>query len=225
MLYDQFDIDRGDGVWISEVSAVNWRTRAKEQAIGSRPEFMVCPSSKAMPKTEMTQYQTWSEIPATGSYAFCGGHRGVNAYGCDACMVKHHNTGLHLYWTKVKLPKVIDGLSKTISVGEVIDGHLQNSSNMWTYVLRYADGYRVTEVALNTPTGVEAKMCGDNVGNFNGAFASEHPGGGQFLYADGRVEFMSEDIDLDTYQNLSTIAGTPLEMNSIDKPYCDKPGY
>lgn len=224
-LYDLFDI-KNDGVWPSSMSDIpNWRTPEKEKAIGSRPEFVVCPSSEMEPKTTITSYQNWSEIPATGSYAFCAGHRGINKFGVDACLVKHHNSGIHLYWTKVKMSKITDGTSKTLSVGEIVDGHIQESSNIWTYTLRFSDCYRVTEVALNTPPGVEAKTAGDNPGSFNGAFASEHAGGAQFLYADGHVEFMSEDIDLDTYQNLSTRAGKPLEMDSTDTIYCNQPGY
>jgi prepilin-type N-terminal cleavage/methylation domain-containing protein/prepilin-type processing-associated H-X9-DG protein len=220
-LYDQFDIDHGDGIWLSSVSSVSWHTAAKDKAIATRPGFVVCPSSLTMPKTEIPDYQDKADVPATGTYAFCGGHRGINKFGVDACLVKHHNTGIHLYWTRVKLKKITDGTSKTISVGEIIDGHTQASSNMWTYALRFADCYRVTEVALNTPPGVEAATAGDNPGNFNGAFASNHPGGAQFLFGDGHVEFISDSIDLDTYQNLSTIAGLPLDMDVKDKQFCD----
>jgi prepilin-type processing-associated H-X9-DG protein len=117
---------------------------------------------------------------------------------------------------------MIDGTSKTISIGETIEGHTQSSSNIWTYTLRFADCYRVTEVALNTPPGFESAVAGDNPGSFNGAFASHHPGGAQFLYGDGHIEFITEDIDLDTYQNLSTIAGLPLDMDAKDKRFCDQ---
>ena len=219
-LYDQFDIDRGDGVWLSEIANVNWRTPQKEQAIGTRPEFVVCPSNETLPRHE-ERHQTWGIIPATGTYAFCAGHRGPNAWQCDACMVKHHNSGMHYYWTRVRLKDIEDGLSKTISIGEIVEGHTMDSSNMWTQAYRHADTFRGTEVALNTPPGVEAvQVCGEP-GLLNGAFASDHPGGAQFLYADGRVEFLAEDIDLDTYQNLSTIAGTPIEMDERDEAYCD----
>ena len=219
-LYDEYDIARGDGIWLAQNAGVSWRTQRKEQAIAARPEFVVCPTSTTLPKTEITNYQSWSATPATGTYAFCGGHRGINKFGVDACLVKHHNTGIHLYWKRTKQKKILDGLSKTLSIGETIDGHLQDSSNIWTYTLRFGDSYRVTEVALNTPTGVECATAGDNPGCFNGAFASEHPGGAQFLYADGRVEFITDDIDLDTYQNLSTIAGAPLELDSYDTRFC-----
>jgi prepilin-type N-terminal cleavage/methylation domain-containing protein/prepilin-type processing-associated H-X9-DG protein len=38
-------------------------------------------------------------------------------------------------------------------------------------------------------------------------FRSDHPGGGNFLFADGSVHFLFEGIDLLVYQQLSTMAG------------------
>jgi prepilin-type N-terminal cleavage/methylation domain-containing protein/prepilin-type processing-associated H-X9-DG protein len=220
-LYDQFDITRGDGIWLADEALVpGWRTPQKEQAIGTRPSIVVCPTSLTLPTTEVTNYQNWSVIPATGTYAFCAGHRGVKLFACKSCLMKHHNTGIHLYWTLVTIRNITDGTSKTISIGETIDGHTRDSSNIWTYAFRYADCHRVTEAALNTPTGVEALFCGSNPAVVNGAFASNHPGGANFTYADGHVEFISDDIDLDTYQNLSTIAGTPADMDVKDKAWC-----
>jgi prepilin-type N-terminal cleavage/methylation domain-containing protein/prepilin-type processing-associated H-X9-DG protein len=224
-LYDQFDIDRGDGIWLSEISGVNWRTPAKEQAIGTRPPFYVCPSSLMPPTTEIAKYQTWSSVPATGTYAFCNGHRGPVTWQCDACMVKHHNSGVHNYWTRIPFKKVEDGLSKTISVGEIVDGHTQDSSNMWTYGYRHADCMRVTEAALNTPPGVDAVIVCAEEGSLNGAFASNHPNGAHFLYADGHIDFITDDIDLDTYQKLSTFAGLPVDVDKKDKKFCDDNKY
>jgi hypothetical protein len=39
------------------------------------------------------------------------------------------------------------------------------------------------------------------------------------------VDFISDDIDLDTYQNLSTIAGTPAEMDVKDQQFCSTNRY
>ena len=38
-------------------------------------------------------------------------------------------------------------------------------------------------------------------------FRSDHPGGALFLYCDGSVQFLTEDIDLAVYRDASTIAG------------------
>jgi prepilin-type N-terminal cleavage/methylation domain-containing protein/prepilin-type processing-associated H-X9-DG protein len=222
-LYDQFDIERGDGVWLSSYAGVSWRNAAKEKAIGTRPSVMVCPSNLTEPKT--TLYQTWNEIPATGTYAFCAGHRGphTSLNPVNACRIKHHNSGLHLYWTKRAVRKLIDGTSKTFSVGEIVGGHTIDSSNVWTYAYRYLDCYRTTNVALNTPPGIDAvQMPADDgqAANANGAFASNHPGGGHFLFADGHVDFITDGIDLDTYQNYATIAGTPVEHDLNDDKIC-----
>src|SRR3954470_8926330 len=73
-LYDKFDIDRGDGVWLSSYAGITWRNPEKEKAIATRPSVMVCPSNLTEPKT--TLHDDWGEIPATGTYAFCAGHRG-----------------------------------------------------------------------------------------------------------------------------------------------------
>jgi prepilin-type N-terminal cleavage/methylation domain-containing protein/prepilin-type processing-associated H-X9-DG protein len=220
-LYDEFDIESGEGIWLSNESGTSWRTPRKEQAIGTRPETVVCPSSTTLPQSAEL-YQDWSVIPATGTYAFCTGHRGVNRWGCRPCHMKYHNSGIHLYYTLISIKQVTDGTSKTFSVGETIDGHLRDSSNIWTYAERYLNSLRVTEVSLNSPTGIEGQPCGDNPAVNNGAFASNHPGGAHFLFGDGHIEFVSENIDLDTYQNLSTIAGTVQEMDAVQDAFCKR---
>lgn len=223
-LYDQFDIDRGEGIWLSSYAGVSWRNPAKEKAMATRPSVMVCPSNLTEPKT--TLYQTWGEPPATGTYAFCAGHRGphvTTTTTLNSCRIKHHNSGLHLYYTTRPVKKIIDGTSKTFSVGEIIAGHTANSSNIWTYAYRYLDCYRTTNVALNTPPGIDAvQLAADDgeAGLANGAFASQHPGGGHFLFADGHVDFITDDIDLNTYQNYATINGTPLDHDSADDKLC-----
>lgn len=48
------------------------------------------------------------------------------------------------------------------------------------------------------------RNCGGHTAN---SFRSDHSGGCNFLFADGSVHFLNEDIDMMTYQNLSTMMG------------------
>ncbi len=46
-------------------------------------------------------------------------------------------------------------------------------------------------------------------------FRSRHPGGAQFVYADGHLSFINETINHETYQGMSTRAGGEI-LNDID---------
>jgi prepilin-type processing-associated H-X9-DG protein len=105
-------------------------------------------------------------------------------------------------------------------VGEVMESHVTESSNVWAYGFRYLDSFRVTDVAVNTPPGIDALAVGDSDVLANGAFASRHPSGAQFVYVDGHVTFVDENIDFDLYQNMSTIAGAPEVLDVVDKRDC-----
>lgn len=61
----------------------------------------------------------------------------------------------------------------------------------------YSDMYQLTNCLASFQGGPHS------VSNFR----SDHRGGVYFLFADGSVNFISEDIDLTTYRSLSTIAG------------------
>lgn len=230
-LYDALDIKANNSIWPAGITDRGgmWRDPnlypARVEALGVRPDVMVCPSSGDEPQTEIEGLQSYDPVPATGNYAGCIGHRGLifNAFGVDACMLKHNNTGIHLYgggiaWdSTVAIRQVTDGTSNTISFGEVIDSHLANSSNIWTYGFRYLDTVRMTDVAMNTPPEIVGSPAGTGTASeVNGAFASRHPGGAQFAYADGHVEFVDESIDLETYRNLSTIDGEPWQLDADD---------
>jgi prepilin-type N-terminal cleavage/methylation domain-containing protein/prepilin-type processing-associated H-X9-DG protein len=225
-LYDQLDVYNNDSIYPAQemFPSSPWRTPARTKALGTSVTAYLCPSEGGERYLETSNSST---PPAVGSYAFVAGHRGVNGGSLytpvNACMTKHHNTGPHLYRTQVELREVTDGTSATISVGETIENAVgmingATSYNIWTNTERYLSSYRNTAVALNTPPWVETvNVNGDIV---NGAFASRHPGGANFVYLDGHVEFLQESIGLDDYQNLSTISGEPLTMDRLDKERC-----
>ncbi len=107
--------------------------------------------------------------------------------------------------------QVIDGLSKTLFLGEVVLADTWESSNTWTYALAHGDCLRTTYSQLNTRPGL-----GETYERRNGAFGSQHPHGGLFVFGDAHVEFVPDDVDLDIYQALSTIAGGEADDDEED---------
>lgn len=220
-LYDRLDINDNDGLWTSEnlFPDANWRQLSlhptRVEVMDTRPDIMVCPSSGDEPYPTETR-QSHDVTPATGNYAVVAGHRGTSTTGSpvDACEIKHYNTGIHLYHTKIAIRQITDGTSNTISFGEVVDSHLPNTENLWTYCERYRSTFRMTDVAMNTPPTISGLEI--NGVDVNGAFASRHPGGSQFAYGDGHVEFVDESIDPLTYKELSTIDGDPAALDDDD---------
>lgn len=197
-----------------------------EELLSNRPSIYVCPSDVSLAQSENYRYEDWNIKPATGSYAFSLGHRGIFGNSpTNACRNKHHNTGAHLYYNEVELRKVSDGTSKTFSVGEVVEAHTDESSNVWTYGFRYADTMRITINALNTPPGINGAVFPPEPEELNGAFGSEHPGGAFFTYLDGHVEFTLDNIDFDLYQQSSTIRGEPDDLDLIDDDFCSAKGW
>jgi prepilin-type N-terminal cleavage/methylation domain-containing protein/prepilin-type processing-associated H-X9-DG protein len=234
-LFNQLDIYKDNSIWPAGKFHVSWRTPARMQALTTQPPVFVCPSSNDEPFAVFYLSDSgWNgQAPAVGNYAFNGGTRGLNL--CpktpfDACTTKHHNTGLHLYWTTYQLREIEDGTSNTFSVGEVIDSHTIDSENVWTTAWTYADSFRVTDVPPNTFPGVLSKPgAGEgerrDAANLNGAFASRHPGGCHFLFADNHIDFISESIDFIIYRNMSTIRGDPETLDVIDTQWCKDNRY
>jgi len=173
-----------------------WRTPQILEAVKQRPPVYVCPSDNSQPLKDNI---------ATGSYALCQGSHGPS-WGIDQKSVKHYNTGMFNYRTSYKIRDVVDGLSQTIFAGEVYKADSTESSNRWVLGSRHLDSLRTTENPVNTPPGEGIVLDLYNY-KCNGAFGSEHPSGANFAFGDGHVTFLSENIDLATYQALSTRAG------------------
>ena len=102
-LYDQFALDDGLSIFPASDCTNPGKSLENTGKNGSHRHTArgVClPIERDEPQTELRP--TWEVRPATGTYAFSAGHRGINKFGVDAFLVKHQNTGLHLYWRTVK---------------------------------------------------------------------------------------------------------------------------
>ena len=208
-LYECFDfslgpwIDDGNGYW----------TRYNSNAIAQRPSVFVCPSDSSKPFSDDPAFVPWYYTrgypAATGNYAFVTGKYGAWHGLSDASsnyMVKYDNTGPFVYKLSFRARDIIDGLSNTLFVGEVIDAHTAESSNIWTRAVREMDTMRSTSNPINTRPGGPVFLDRYQI-QVNGAFASRHSGGANFVFGDGRARFLSDAIDLEIYQALSTRCG------------------
>jgi prepilin-type N-terminal cleavage/methylation domain-containing protein/prepilin-type processing-associated H-X9-DG protein len=105
---------------------------------------------------------------------------------------------------RTKASQITDGLSKTIFVGEVRVGCSEHVQAGWAWT-KNGNGYYSTLIPINYDT------CDDNASdpcrrpkNWNTAvgFKSAHPGGANFSFGDGSVHFLTESIDMQSYQYL-----------------------
>ncbi len=167
------------------------------QYLKARPKMFVCPSDVSEPMSFDNTY-------ATGSYAFMHGTQGPS-FGTSQSM-KHSNNGTFMYRSKIRFKDLEDGLSNTIFAGEVVEAHEEKSSNRWLVGSRHQDCLRSTENPINTKpgTGVVLDLYGYKT---NGAFGSKHPLGANFLYGDGSVGYMAQNLDLKIYRALATRKG------------------
>ncbi|MBN2579101.1 MAG: DUF1559 domain-containing protein, partial [Pirellulales bacterium] len=180
-------------------------TPQNQFVVRQRPPVFVCPSDTARPFYDNSggaMLTNWGDV-ATSSYAMVAGTKGPDGYGVSGDM-KVYNTGIFVYKRKILRREIVDGVSLTIFVGEVIDGHTGESFCAWTYGNRY-HSFRYTTNPINTRPGDPSSIYTVSNGvKMNGAFGSRHRGGCNFVFGDGHAVFLSENIDLEVYQAVST---------------------
>jgi len=190
------DVNNG-GLWNRDVDDLAWWSdnALKREAIQVHLPVLWCPSETGSKSSDVYQ----PVISATSTYAFSNGSLGPDNL---VHVTKYKNDGAFIYRTQRTHSDIQDGQSNTFFLGEVVRPDVFESSNVWSYAIANADCLRTTTNPLNTQPG-----AGIVVELRNGAFASSHPGGANFVYGDGHVEFINDEIDLEAYRALSTING------------------
>ena len=130
----------------------------------------------------------------------------------------------------IKIKDIVDGTSKTLLAGErsyTLGKHRMAAGTMWA--VRDANGHGPASNTAPTPNnqgwnqglmtitfsiweGINPVLTTSNTGNpVRQSPSSLHPGGAQFLMADGSTEFIQETIDCDTAATNSTTVNSALE--------------
>ncbi len=113
-----------------------------------------------------------------------------------------NSVGMFGRWGRsFRFEDVTDGLSNTIMNGETLPKHCG-----WNGA--YNSNFPVTGTSIPINTMEEKTDCSDWYRTCG--FKSKHPGGANFLLADGSVHFFAETIDFQVYNALGTRAGGEL---------------
>jgi prepilin-type N-terminal cleavage/methylation domain-containing protein/prepilin-type processing-associated H-X9-DG protein len=171
--------------------------------VQSLPVFL-CPSDNP-PVTFLPAYATASLAFANYVGVFGSGKITIDAGGGDGIFYRNSRT---------RIADITDGTSNTLMIGERSSRVAYSS---WTGALTGC------EVKPNSPTeygnGSAAVLCLGHIGyaedehtpnnplNYVEDFSSWHPGGVNFVFADGSVRFISDSINPVVWSALGTYAG------------------
>ena len=210
-LYDIARFDTEPGIWPAVAAWTDWLDAGRTKLVSEiRPPVYVCPSDKSEPrvKDQATYAMPGGASPTVGSYAMCMGDYGPPLTSNETSQrIKCDNTGMFLYAISRTLRQVTDGTSNTFEVGEVIEADGNDNPNVWSTGGRVADSMRTTRYPLNTPHSLGFASTAYPGSKFTGGFGSNHAGGGNFLYVDGHVSFVSDNVADVAYNAAATISG------------------
>ncbi len=197
---------------ISDVSS-KWYTDPQKMPAAQRQiSIFSCPTDGVKFSNVYKDSYNIPDMFATG-YAFCMGSVGpTNNYNKH----KYDNNGVFYYWSRTKMRRISDGITKTVFAGEVVDGDLPDSTNLWWYAAGSKDSLRNSGSPVNSYIGqgdIETYSTPPGGNGYNGAFASRHPGGAYFVFGDTHVQYIEETIDFPLYKELTDRAsGIPFTL-------------
>ena len=130
----------------------------------------------------------------------------------------HSNSADHANWkgmfnqnSNTRLRDVVDGTTNTFAAGEkrtVEHNTLTGYQYRWGYhATRNTQQVHINQTVITTSP---ARTFNDNTANFG----SDHVGGAHFVFADGSVHFLSENMNFTVYQHLSDKA----DGNTVNFP-------
>ena len=210
-IYDQIDHKLD---WFN--TTVNSKGFKNNQSTAKDIDGFLCPSAEARPGAFTTDYYTIVDISDNSTRGYC-----PLVEGPGLTKQKRDVGKLIGMLTDVptKISRVADGMSKTFMFFESAGRpNLYDQSKRLTGIMyppnpapgagadfseyQWADSsvYAVFGTSANPACPITTVM---NCDNYQGIY-SFHPGGAHFLFGDGAVAFINDNVDLDTFISLYT---------------------
>jgi prepilin-type N-terminal cleavage/methylation domain-containing protein/prepilin-type processing-associated H-X9-DG protein len=186
----------------------------------------LCPADNPGPTFQV--FDSWGNSPPVPMYMASSNYLGVYGTGtvdlstttCDGIFGMNSTTRFH---------NISDGLSQTMAIGErssqlspatwpaLVPGGWLFPSAIYNQGGPFIPSNGVPDCAwLVAPVGlVDAPRTPNNASGHPEDFSSRHPGGVNFLFADGSVHFLKDSISYRTFLSLATRKGR--EVISADE--------
>jgi len=153
----------------------------------------------------------------SGDSCSCPSYDSVNKYALAAYCPPGSGVGVFSRNSaNCPLAAIRDGLSNTIFFGEVLPGCSGHQSAGWA-VTNNGNGMSSTLIPINFNSCDNSSSDGCHRPcnwNMELGFKSNHPGGAMFVFGDGAVHFLNENIDHQNYQYLGAKAdGKPSQLS------------
>ncbi|WP_437187767.1 DUF1559 domain-containing protein [Planctomicrobium sp. SH668] len=157
----------------------------------------------------MVKYRCPSDVNATNdpvnSYkGVAGGGVNFACYSSGASNRQFFRSGILYHGSKVRIADITDGTTNTFLVGESIN--MAGEAQHGMYGLGWASpDYIDSAWGFPVNNGQTVNPINSNMGSGHdvvGDFSSRHVGGAHFLMADGSVQFLSQNMNLPTYQQM-----------------------
>jgi prepilin-type N-terminal cleavage/methylation domain-containing protein/prepilin-type processing-associated H-X9-DG protein len=173
------------------------------------PEFILSPGAVGLPAATASYF-------AVAGPECVGSTAGLCSPGGTPCPALHPGnllgsnlpgggSGLFsLRAVSVAVAEVSDGLSNTLAVGE--ERHEAAGTQLHARAARqWLDPYSLTSTVWGVNERTQRNVRQN--GHYDQGFGSLHPGGANFLLGDGAVRFVTDTVNLATFNALGTRAG------------------
>ena len=213
-LYNKFDFNQA---FSSHVDQSNQDirlpiTNPNPASQNTRNPLFNCPSDPGVPAAPLKNnyHGVMGGVSASGQGA-------AHTLNSACCKYEIYNNGILFLNSAIGIKNITDGTSKTFLVGETIYQYLPRTHYGWGQGARteqYGSGFLVNVAATKNVINSMSQQAAAGSHAYvimQTTFSSSHPGGAQFLTADGGVSFVSEDVNLSIYQQMGVVNdGSPV---------------